>query len=125
VVTREELRQALWPPDTFVDFDNGINTAVNKLREALGDSAENPRFVETFGRRGYRWLPEVTRSSEPEQFAPGEVGGGVALEGAPRPSPGQPAKAGDLAVKFLGSRRREILLVAALTFALTGLLSYW
>src|SRR5215471_21452597 len=49
VVTREELRQALWPADTFVDFDNGINTAVNRLREALGDSADNPRFIETVG----------------------------------------------------------------------------
>src|SRR5579864_5436776 len=47
VITREELRQKLWPGDTFVDFDQGINTAIKKLREALGDSAENPRFVET------------------------------------------------------------------------------
>ena len=56
VVTREELRQKLWPADTFVDFDNGLNTAINKIREALGDSAENPRFVETLPRRGYRFL---------------------------------------------------------------------
>src|ERR1700751_2073015 len=56
VMTREELRQKLWPADTFVDFDNGLNTAINKIREALGDSAENPRFVETLPRRGYRFL---------------------------------------------------------------------
>jgi DNA-binding winged helix-turn-helix (wHTH) protein len=56
VVTREELRQKLWSADTFVDFDNGLNTAINKIREALGDSAENPRFVETLPRRGYRFL---------------------------------------------------------------------
>jgi len=59
VVTREELRLRLWPTDTFVNFDHGVNTAINKLREALGDSADNPRFVETLPRRGYRLLPEV------------------------------------------------------------------
>jgi cholera toxin transcriptional activator len=56
VVTREELRQKLWPADTFVDFDHSLNTAVNKLREALGDSASSPRYVETLARRGYRFL---------------------------------------------------------------------
>src|SRR5205807_7468572 len=55
VVTREELAAALWPSGTFVDFDRGLNTAINKLRVALGDSAEEPRFVETVGRRGYRF----------------------------------------------------------------------
>jgi TolB-like protein/DNA-binding winged helix-turn-helix (wHTH) protein/Flp pilus assembly protein TadD len=59
VVTREELQKKLWPADTFVDFDHGLNKAINKLREALGDSAENPRFVETVARRGYRFLAEV------------------------------------------------------------------
>jgi TolB-like protein/DNA-binding winged helix-turn-helix (wHTH) protein/Flp pilus assembly protein TadD len=62
VVTREELRKKLWPADTFVDFDHGLNKAINKLREALGDSAESPRFVETVARRGYRFLAEVTAS---------------------------------------------------------------
>jgi DNA-binding winged helix-turn-helix (wHTH) protein len=56
IVTREELRQKLWPADTFVDFDHSLNTAVNKLREALGDSAESPRFIETLPRRGYRFF---------------------------------------------------------------------
>src|SRR5260221_10851765 len=59
VVTREELRNQNWPADTFVDFDNSLNTAINKLREALGDSADNPRFVETLPRRGYRLLAGV------------------------------------------------------------------
>jgi len=59
VVTREELQKKLWPADTFVDFDHGLNKAVNKIREALGDSAESPRFVETIARRGYRFLAEV------------------------------------------------------------------
>ena len=60
VVTREELRSQIWPEDTFVDFDNSLNTAINKLREALGDSADSPRFIETLPRRGYRFLAPVT-----------------------------------------------------------------
>jgi TolB-like protein/DNA-binding winged helix-turn-helix (wHTH) protein/Flp pilus assembly protein TadD len=60
LVTREELRQALWPSDTFVDFEHGLNAAVNKLREALGDSADNPKYLETLPRRGYRFIAEVT-----------------------------------------------------------------
>src|SRR5581483_4371092 len=64
LLTREELRQRLWPADTFVDFDHSLNTVVNKLREALGDSAANPRFIETLARRGYRFLAPVR--TEPE-----------------------------------------------------------
>ena len=59
IVTREELRQKLWPADTFVDFDHSLNTVINKLREALSDSASNPRFIETLARRGYRFLAPV------------------------------------------------------------------
>jgi eukaryotic-like serine/threonine-protein kinase len=59
IVTREELRQKLWPSDTFVDFDHSLNSAVKKLREALGDQPENPRFVETLHRRGYRFVASV------------------------------------------------------------------
>ena len=59
IVTREEIRQALWPADTFVDFDHGLNTAVNKLRDALDDTASNPRFIETLVRRGYRFIAPV------------------------------------------------------------------
>src|SRR6266404_1305185 len=56
VVTREQLRSRNWPADTFVDFDNSLNTSINKLREALGDSADNPRFIETLPRHGYRFI---------------------------------------------------------------------
>ncbi len=59
VVTRDELQKKLWSANTFVDFDHGLNKAVNKIRDALGDSAESPRFVETVARRGYRFLAEV------------------------------------------------------------------
>jgi len=61
MVTREELKKKLWPSDTFVDFDQSLNRAVNRLREALGDSAENPRFVETLPRRGYRFIAPVAK----------------------------------------------------------------
>src|SRR5215471_16038741 len=54
IVSREEIQKRLWPADTFVDFDHSLNTAINKIREVLGDAADNPRFVETLPRRGYR-----------------------------------------------------------------------
>jgi DNA-binding winged helix-turn-helix (wHTH) protein/tetratricopeptide (TPR) repeat protein len=61
LVTREELRSQVWPADTFVDFDNSLNAAINKLREALGDSADSPRFIETLPRRGYRFIAPISR----------------------------------------------------------------
>jgi DNA-binding winged helix-turn-helix (wHTH) protein/Tfp pilus assembly protein PilF len=71
VITREEFRQALWPPDVFVDFEQGISSAMMRLRDALGDSAENPIFIETVERRGYRWIapihPPETTKPEPEK----------------------------------------------------------
>ncbi len=63
VVTREALRQKLWPADTFVDFDHSLNTIINKLREVLGDSAASPRFIETIAKRGYRFLLPVESTS--------------------------------------------------------------
>jgi TolB-like protein/DNA-binding winged helix-turn-helix (wHTH) protein/Flp pilus assembly protein TadD len=59
LVTRDELQRTVWAADTFVDFDHGLNKAINKIREALGDSAESPRFVETVARRGYRFIADV------------------------------------------------------------------
>jgi Tol biopolymer transport system component len=63
LVTREELRQNLWPADTFVDFDHGLNSAVARLREGLGDSADKPRYIETIAKRGYRFIGLLTRSA--------------------------------------------------------------
>src|SRR5215471_3452991 len=79
VVTREELRERLWPENTFVEFDNGLNVAVRKIRDALGDDADNPRFVETVPRRGYRFIAPVSIKT--------------ATAGPPQelPQPGQPA----------------------------------
>ena len=59
IVSREELRKRLWPQDTFVDFDLSLNSAVKKLRQALSDDSENPRFIETLYRRGYRFLGQT------------------------------------------------------------------
>src|SRR5215510_9953620 len=64
VVTRDELQKRLWSTDTFVNFDHGLKKAINKLRDALGDSAENPRFVETVARQGYRFLADVREIDE-------------------------------------------------------------
>jgi TolB-like protein/DNA-binding winged helix-turn-helix (wHTH) protein len=63
VLTRQELRQGIWPADTFVDFDHGLYNAIQKLREALGDSADTPRYVETLARRGYRFIGAVNGNS--------------------------------------------------------------
>jgi TolB-like protein/Flp pilus assembly protein TadD len=105
VVTREELKKRLWPADTFVDFDHGLNKAINKLREALGDSAESPRFVETVSRRGYRFLAEVK-----------------AADTAPVPGPepaGRPAAPERLAPSTSWRRFAVVLLL------LTGSLATW
>ena len=73
VVTREELRNGLWPADTFVDFDHGLNTAINQLRSALGDSAANPRFIQTLPRRGYRFIAPVEAGSRDGILEPEEL----------------------------------------------------
>jgi DNA-binding winged helix-turn-helix (wHTH) protein len=85
VVTREELRQALWPGDTFVDFDQGIDKAVNKIRRALGDSVEHPHYIETLPKRGYRLIVPVNRANEAPQFSngPGEAKPPTSVKKAP------------------------------------------
>ena len=94
VVAREDLRQKLWPADTFVDFDHSLNAAINKLREALGDSASSPRFIETLPRRGYRFiapvepLGEAVPSSDAgTQHAAAATSPSEHEAGAPRPTP--------------------------------------
>ena len=113
VVLREDLRRRLWPSDTWVDFDHGLNKAVNKLRETLGDSAENPRFVETLTKRGYRFV------------APVEV---VADAGA-RVAPSSPPAAAEAVAGAAPDRgrRRSASIAAgvALMVALVGYLTWW
>ena len=64
VVTREEIKKGLWPNDTVVEFDHSIQTAISKLRRALGDSADHPRYIETVARRGYRLIPKIESSGD-------------------------------------------------------------
>ena len=70
VTTREQIQNRLWPPGTYVDYDNAINSAVRKLREALGDTSENPRYIETMARRGYRFIGHLDAPSNPDQPPP-------------------------------------------------------
>jgi DNA-binding winged helix-turn-helix (wHTH) protein/uncharacterized DUF497 family protein len=99
VVTREELHAALWPGATFVDFDHGLNNAVQKLREVLGDSANNPRFIETIPRRGYRFLAQV------EALSHGTADG--------RSLPTQIGPREDLWTESLVSIRQELLVTSS------------
>src|SRR5205823_4485491 len=88
VVTREELRQRLWPEDTFVDFDHGLNTAMVKLRDVLGDSASNPKFIETIAKRGYRFLGTAEVVSDQPPAVSTTV---PAMTPTSRPLPAEPA----------------------------------
>lgn len=107
LVTREELRQKLWPADTFVDFDGSLNAAVNRLREALDDSAENPKFVETLPRRGYRLIAPVETVTTAEDLAEAT------------PDDGAPA-----AQRIWSRRPAVVALLAVVCAALTGLVAY-
>jgi TolB-like protein/DNA-binding winged helix-turn-helix (wHTH) protein len=109
VVPREDLRQRLWPTDTFVDFDHGVNTAVNRLREALGDSAENPRFIETVPRRGYRFIAPV------ESHASVLPGSNAAVAGT---SSSEAGRATTQAMPRI-PKRRAVVLAAAAVVAIT------
>ena len=75
IVTREQLQQTLWPSDTFVDFDHSLNSAINKVREALGDTASNPRYVETLARKGYRFIAPLQAAPQTSQATPESVPG--------------------------------------------------
>jgi TolB-like protein/DNA-binding winged helix-turn-helix (wHTH) protein len=101
VVTREELQQRIWPSDTFVDFDRGLYNAIKRLRDALGDSAENPRFIETLSRRGYRFIAAVNGN------------GGAATE-RPQITAARPAASHKLRVSMWLLMVAAVLLVAAM-----------
>ena len=116
VVTREELRTQLWSADTFVDFEHGLHSAINKLREALGDSADNPRFVETLPRRGYRFVGTVDSVSGPAP-AP-DIGRGMQAQTAARTATSEVPTSPETAGPMLVSRRRDhSVLVAVGTLA--------
>jgi TolB-like protein/DNA-binding winged helix-turn-helix (wHTH) protein/Tfp pilus assembly protein PilF len=87
LITRDELRHHLWPADTFVDFDHGLNSAMNRLREALGDSADSPRFIETLPKRGYRFIAPIEVLNR-ETVAPPDRAAPVTTEAiGPAPAP--------------------------------------
>lgn len=108
LVTREELHAHLWPADTFVDFDHGLNAAIKRLRDALGDSAENPRFVETLARRGYRFVAPVNQATQAVISAPQQ------LPQAPQKSSAAPQP-----------RRRWRLALAVTAVLLAGISAGW
>lgn len=81
LVTREELQQRLWGDDTIVDFDHSLGTALNKLREALRDSADNPPFIETLARRGYRFIAPVMVNADAPAESFQSIAGAASLPG--------------------------------------------
>jgi eukaryotic-like serine/threonine-protein kinase len=85
IITREELRSRLWPGDTFVDFEHGVNSAVARLRDALGDSADNPRYIETLPRRGYRLIVSVDRPGQAAPITDSGNGGSSQIDAQPTP----------------------------------------
>lgn len=92
VLTREELRQKIWPSDTAGDFDHGLNRAVNKVREALGDSAETPRFIETLPRRGYRFIGSIQQENDTTRPPAEAISPPAASQAPPQPAREQKAK---------------------------------
>lgn len=133
VVTREELRQRLWPQDTFVDFDHGLNTAMVKLRDVLGDSASKPKFIETIAKRGYRFLGTAEVISEqpalakPNASAPAEVAH-VAAIGNPNLQPPSLAAEADSALPRTSRNTARLLFtltqIMYLIFYLSALFSW-
>jgi DNA-binding winged helix-turn-helix (wHTH) protein len=85
ICSREELIRTIWPEGTFVDYERGLNAAVTRLRQVMGDSADAPRYVETIGRRGYRFIAPVERMSPPEMAPP--VWEGIRPSGEPQTTP--------------------------------------
>jgi TolB-like protein/DNA-binding winged helix-turn-helix (wHTH) protein/Flp pilus assembly protein TadD len=114
VVTRQELQARLWPSDTYVGFDEGLNTAIRKLRTAFGDSAANPRFIETLPRRGYRFIAPLSATSTEIHF----LGTDAAVDPVPRQQDAQPASTPDNAAFSAEVRRWPWKTVAAVAAAL-------
>src|SRR5271165_2838897 len=118
VVTREQLRKALWSADTFVDFEHSVNVAIGKLRHALGDSPDDPKFIETLPKQGYRfivpveWVPETSGIERLHILVP--VIGSESEHPKPKAKPSQP----------VWWKRKATIAVAA-SFALAGLLYLW
>ena len=125
LVTREELRRRLWRPDTYVDFDRSINIAVAKLRLALGDSSESPRFIETLPRRGYRFIAPVIE--EPAHSRPALTAKPSSERSEPARTAFEGAEASDqnlLTEKVRGRNPGSAGLAARLTAVANAVLRY-
>jgi len=120
IVAREEIQSRLWPADTYVSFDEGLNTAIRKLRVLFGDSADNPRFIETIPRRGYRFIASVTELPM-TNGTPGHSAAYIAAE--PAPLAGQNGVA--IAVPSAGPSRRTPLWIAAAAILLLIAAAIW
>ena len=116
IVTRDELKQTLWPADTFVDFDDGLNTAVRKIRDALGDSVEKPRYIETIPRRGYRFMGCLSEVRPAVLSSPAEESNDSPVQEFSRSDPSAPVVLP--APAQLLSIRWRVLLTAAAALAL-------
>jgi TolB-like protein/DNA-binding winged helix-turn-helix (wHTH) protein/Flp pilus assembly protein TadD len=112
IVTRDELKQTLWPADTFVDFDDGLNTAVRKIRDALGDSAEKPRYIETIPRRGYRFMGCLSDLRPAVLSSPAEESNDSPVQEFSRSDPSAPVVL-PAPAQLLSIRWRVLLTVAA------------
>lgn len=127
MVTREELRQRIWGQDTYIDFDHSLNISINKLRDALGDSAANPRFIETLPRRGYRFLAPVSQE-EPAGTPPTPTAAVATPANAPAVDPAVvqdvPAS-GAPQVQPQARRRRLAIAVTALLAVLVAVAGFW
>src|SRR6267378_6063229 len=128
VVTREELRKRLWSDDTFVDFDHSLNTAIMRLREALNDSSDNPRFIETLPRHGYRFIAPIEELAVTEPEKEEETHSGAAPESSVHVPESRPAMQFSLGqpTPNLGSRptpsRRGIIIGSLLTMLVVSLI---
>src|ERR1700752_729219 len=122
LVTREELRQRLWSAETFVDFEHGLNAAVRRLRDALGDSAETPRFIETLPRRGYRFIAPVVPPPSAVEVPPAEPEAPPKVVDPPRAEPVPPS---DLTPAIPRRPRLALVLTAIATTALVAGAVLW
>ena len=100
VVTRDEIRGRAWPDDSIRDFDNSLRVAINKLRQAFGDDPDNPRYIETVPRRGYRWLfPVTVREAQPAVVEPEAMAASIAVDVTPPAVPAEPAPITSISLK--------------------------
>jgi eukaryotic-like serine/threonine-protein kinase len=118
IITREDLRSRLWPGDTFVDFEHGVNSGVARLRDALGDSADNPRYIETLPRRGYRLLVSVEGSPQAVQANPAVIDGSSPID----PQPAPPSLPGVAHAQFPWRRSLALAIVGVVVLSLGGYL---